>query len=217
MITLKQLNNDGQATVQQFADYKAMSAFVKQYGVSPTAVYNTGRKTTDPRYVAPIAPHYFERLTKKRAATFAPKPTAEVVNEPSEVTYATILESRDYHTDKACCSVVSMATALNIPFVEAQAFLAKRGRKTNKGASMTMIRMAYKDAGKLMRSEHQDYMVKPSSQLKTIAQTCREYSKGTWVLLVSGHILTIKNGQPQDWTKATSRHRVKAVWHIADC
>ena len=49
----------------QFADYKEMSRFVKQYGVSPTQVYNTGRKLTDPRYAAPLPPYYMKRVTKK--------------------------------------------------------------------------------------------------------------------------------------------------------
>lgn len=216
MIYLKQRNSDGQDLIKAFDNYKAMAAFVKDFNVSPTAVYNTGRKPTDPRYVKPFAPYYFERLTKKAATAFnvAPKPTSEVVNEPTEVTYGTIQGERAYHMDSNCCSAVSMATAINIPFTKAQEYLANRGRKHRKGASLWTIKMAYKDAGKALKAMHQNYILEPSNRLKTIAQTCRELNKGTFVLLVRGHILTIKNGVPQDWTKTTSRHRVQAVYVV---
>lgn len=216
MIYLKHLIAEDKYLLKQFDDYKAMAAFVRDYDVSPTAVYNTGRKPTDPRYVKPFGPHYFERITKKAVMAFdaSPKPTSEVVNEPTEVTYASIKEDRNYHLDNACCSVISMATAMNISFAEAQKYLANRGRKHGKGANMSMIRMAYKDAGKTLKAIHQDYMLTKTPKLKTISQTCREFSKGTFVLLVRGHILTIKNGVPQDWTQTNSRHRVCAVFVV---
>ena len=202
--------------VLYFADYKEMSRFVKQYNVSPTAVYNTGRKTTDPRYSAPLAPYYFERLTKKHAAKFVKKPTAAIIDEAQEIMYETIKTSEAFLKDNGCCSVVSMATACNIPFEQAQALMASVGRKHGKGVSVAQIKNAYKKFNKRL-SNHFDFRSSLDVQtkdLKTISQICREYSKGTYVLLVRGHILTIKNGVPQDWTKVTSRHRVQAVYSV---
>lgn len=199
-----------------FADYKEMSRFVKQYNVSPTAVYNTGRKPTDPRYSAPLAPYYFERLTKKHAAKFVKKPTQVAIDEATEITYEAIKTSYAYLNDKGCCSVISMATACNIPFEQAQDLLKSVGRKHGKGVQMTQILNAYKKRKKVLQPVHENYkkIGVQSKHLKTISQTCREFNKGTYVLSVRGHILTIKNGVPQDWTKPTSRHRVMAVYTV---
>ena len=204
--------------VLRFADYKEMSRFVKQYNVSPTAVYNTGRKPTDPRYCAPLAPYYFERLTKKHAAKFVKKPTAAAIDEATEITYESIRTSSAYLNDKGCCSVISMATACNMPFEQAQDLLKSVGRQHGKGVQMPQIQHAYMKYNKVLKCVHENYksIGAQSRHLETLSQTCRRFNKGTYVVFVRGHVLTIKNGVPQDWTKSTSRHRVRAVYTVAN-
>jgi len=79
MITLRMPNSTGEFLYKEFDTYKVMSDFCKDSDVSPTKVYNSGRKLTDPRYCAPIAPLYFERVTKKQA--LVKKPIVQAVEE----------------------------------------------------------------------------------------------------------------------------------------
>lgn len=202
MITLRMPNSTGEFLYKEFDTYKDMSVFVKEHGVSPTKVYNSGRKPTDPRYCAPFAPLYFERVTKNRNAK------TPLVVAVEEVTYETCKTSAAYQNDRGCCSVISMATALNISFEEAQTFLKRAGRKPNDGAYTSQIKMAYR-LSKHKVSTVANYFGRTGP---TISQLCREMPRGTFVVLIRNHVLTIKNGVPQDWTSPSSRHRVREVF-----
>ena len=206
MITIKfqPLNSD--FTFETFENYKAMSAFAKIHKQSPTQIYNTGRKPTDPRYSTPLAPMFFQRVTKKQANV--KKPITKAVQE---VMYSDVQSSDAYQHDARCCSVVSMATAINISFEAAQTIMKRAGRKHGCGAYPIQTKRGYALSGHHM-DEVADWTFK--NKKPTIAQVCREFHTGTYVLAISGHILTIKNGIPQDWTKPTSRHRVKTVFVI---
>ncbi len=206
MINLRFLNIKNEFEYVSFENYKLMSAYAKIHKQSPTHIYNTGRKPTDPRYSAPLAPMFFERITKKTIKA-AKKPVAKAVNE---VTYEDIKKESAFQTDRGCCSVISMATAMNIPFTNAQTYLQRSGRHVNKGASMTQIAIAYRLSGHELTTA-EDYSLE---KRPTISQVCRKFSKGTFVLLIRGHILTIKNGVPQDWTKPNSRHHVIKVFTV---
>lgn len=206
MINLRFLNDHNKFEYISFDNYKMMSAYAKIHKQSPTQIYNTGRKPTDPRYVAPKAPMFYERITKKVAKNVK-KPIVEAIQE---VTYEDIKKESAYMKDSGCCSVISMATALNIPFTTAQTYLKRGGRKISKGASMSSIKIAYRLSGHELHSFKNYINVKRP----TISQVCRQFSKGTFVLSVRGHILTIKNGVPQDWTSSSSRHQVIQILQV---
>jgi len=206
MITLRMPNSTGEFLYKEFDTYKVMSDFCKDSDVSPTKVYNSGRKPTDPRYCAPIAPLYFERVTKKQALVKKP-----IVQAVEEVMYSDVRMSEAYQHDARCCSVVSMATAINISFAAAQTVMKRAGRKHGAGAYPVQTKTGYALTGHKME-EVADWTFRDKKP--TISQICREYNVGTYVLAIRGHILTIKNGIPQDWTKPTSRHRVKTVFVI---
>jgi len=174
----------------QFNDYKEFSNWCKFRGYKVSHMYKDGVDG-------------WTRVTKRqaRAAQVAP----ETINE---VTYETIKEDFNYRDDKACCSVVSMAVALQIPFAKAQSYLKSSGRVHGRGVHMAAIKDAYIKA-KHCLVKNREYTAKSM----TIAQACREFSEGTHILSINGHILTITNGVPQDWTKTNSRHRVTEIFN----
>ena len=183
MITLIH-NEHGQV---QFNNYKEFSNWCKVHGFKVSHMYKDGVGG-------------WTRITKRKAKMVLP--TTE-----SEVTYETIKSDVLFQDDDRCCSVVSMATALQIPFEKAQAYLKRCGRKHRRGANMITIKDAYIKAGHILAKnyEYNDHSM-------TIAQACRKFNEGTHVLLVRGHILTIINGVPHDWTKTNSRHRVQTMY-----
>ena len=59
------VRNERTGEVKEFASYKDMSVWAKSIGVSPTIIYNYGRKLSDPRYPVGQDSYGWQRVSKK--------------------------------------------------------------------------------------------------------------------------------------------------------
>ena len=147
--------------------------------------------------------------------------------------YKTIENSTAYKLDKNCCTVVASSIAFNVPFEEMQTYFFKHGRKRNKGYWMRkIIKEIAKDYGykittfkkKRFYNSHklksENYFWNPETNEKMLknasitVNNCASYlGKGTYILGVSRHVLALKNGIVEDWSKGSKR-RVEKIYKI---
>tara|TARA_A100000171_G_C2109866_1_gene134424 strand:+ start:387 stop:956 length:570 start_codon:yes stop_codon:yes gene_type:complete len=149
--------------------------------------------------------------------------------------YKTIKNSTAYKLDKNCCTVVASSIAFNVPFEEMQTYFFKHGRKRNRGYWMrNIIKEIAKDYGYKVTSYDKinDYHYIDKKRVNTscfwnhetnektlencsiTVNNCSAYlGKGTYILGVSRHVLALKNGIVEDWTKGR-KHRINRIYKI---
>ena len=143
--------------------------------------------------------------------------------------YKTIENSTAYKLDKNCCTVVASSIAFNVPFEEMQTYFFKHGRKRNKGYWMrSIIKEIAKDYGYKVTTflKEKKYNIKGSYFINTetnekmlkntsiTVNNCSSYlGKGIYILGVSRHVLALKNGIVEDWTKGR-KHRINKIYKI---
>ena len=143
--------------------------------------------------------------------------------------YKTIENSTAYKLDKNCCTVVASSIAFNVPFEEMQTYFFKHGRKRNRGYWMrNIIKEIARDYGykvttfekKNPYNEKGSYFWNPETNEKMLknasitVNNCSAYlGKGTYILGVSRHVLALKNGIVEDWTKGR-KHRINRIYKI---
>jgi hypothetical protein len=108
------------------------------------------------------------------------------------------------YKDYNFCSVVAVATAFNISAGRAHRLLAKKGRVNRRGPEWSWLTDVIREEAK----RHGKY----ASFTKdwdgvTINQFKKAHPTGTWILAVKGHVLTLKDGEFQDWTADTAGRR----------
>lgn len=132
---------------------------------------------------------------------------------------------KKYYKDTGFCAVIAIATACKISFGKARAMCKKLGRPDRKGTPLPII-------GEVIR--RRGYRAKPLTtfdlntkggwtwytdrsdweyvghHLKTMPN---KLPKGTYMILVRNHILTMVDGKINDWSEGRSL-RVQRVWEI---
>jgi hypothetical protein len=93
-----------------------------------------------------------------------------------------------------------------MPWHEAQAILAKYGRRRNKGLACTIVNRVYKD---VLGVECTVFNDRP-----TLAQFVRANPKGKFIVRVARHVFVIKNGKQHDTFLNGARKRVHAYWAL---
>jgi hypothetical protein len=87
--------------------------------------------------------------------------------------------------------------------------MRRAGRKKRKGASLDQIYAAFDETG---------YALMPTEQWltgATVTKAFKSLSKDkVYVVLIRGHIFTVRNGEPMDWIEPGRRHMVKQVWEV---
>jgi hypothetical protein len=141
------------------------------------------------------------------------------------MTYNEIKKSLAYKSDRGCCTVVASSIALGVPFKEMQSYFFKHGRKRNRGYHYNFIidKLArdYNCKINLIYKLEKDnsYIYSNSGEvfLRGVSLTpnnCTNYlSSGTYVLGTSGHVLAVKDGVVEDWTRGR-KQRVKRIWEF---
>tara|TARA_R110001606_G_scaffold199387_2_gene347072 strand:- start:3108 stop:3731 length:624 start_codon:yes stop_codon:yes gene_type:complete len=188
---------------QAFADYSEMSVWAKAHKISPTKLYNTGRKPTDKRYVAFVNYRHFQ-ATKVTKATFEAHTTNTV--KPAR-TFADVREDAIAAGDRNYCAPLAIALATDTSFTKSAEMMETYGRKKGKGSSVNMITRSLRSLG--FKIEDQPQFAKGT--VSTIAN--RLEADSTYMVQVRRHIICVKNGEVQDWT-AGRKHRVTHVWKI---
>ena len=137
--------------------------------------------------------------------------------------YAEIAMTKEYNSDKNCCTVVASSIAFNVPFDEMQNYFFQHGRKRNRGYHMyKIIPEIAKDYGYKAERFHKvpngyynsetKETILPSISL-TVKNCTKYLTKGTFILGVREHVLAVKNGKVEDWTRGR-KHRVKYIYRI---
>lgn len=137
--------------------------------------------------------------------------------------YSEIAKTQEYNSDRNCCTVVASSIAFNVPFDEMQNYFFQHGRKRNKGYNMyKIVPEIAKDYGYKAEKFHKvpngyynsetKETILPSISL-TVKNCTKYLTKGTFILGVREHVLAVKNGKVEDWTRGR-KHRVKYIYKI---
>jgi ABC-type bacteriocin/lantibiotic exporter with double-glycine peptidase domain len=112
----------------------------------------------------------------------------------------------DRFRESGDCTVKALAIAGQMPYKKAHAHLAEHGRKPRKGMTLNPLKEAYEKAGLVLK------------QVMTGARTINQFEQRAdktkvYLVLTRGHIVAVRHGVVQDWTKGR-RHQPKLVWEV---
>jgi len=112
--------------------------------------------------------------------------------------------SQDYGEARDC-AVRAVTLATGVPYARVHATMGRMGRRNRCGARFSHIEGTVKALGFEMKEiPHRANIVR---------KITAELQSGSFLVLVSGHILCVKDGSVQDWTDGRA-HRVKKVFEI---
>ena len=126
-------------------------------------------------------------------------------------------ESKLAQSETRDCVVRAFASALDWDYNKAHRFVATEFLRQPKCGTMKFIptmNQMVQEGRKLGRKS-----IKPITDpgIKTVGQFVKWYDKGTYIIVISRHAFTIKDGQVVggNWNDAERmRCRIKAVWKI---
>lgn len=121
--------------------------------------------------------------------------------------YTTLKESSEFYKEANDCTVKALAVVTDLPYAKAWNLMAQQGRRSRKGATMTMVLKALKNAG----FDAQD--VSQCITEKTVKGIEQRRLKDCYLVTTASHVLAIKHGLVQDWTSGRL-HRIQKVWRI---
>jgi len=127
-------------------------------------------------------------------------------------TYESLVQAAShYPNEKNYCAVIALALSLGINFGKARKILLEQGRKTGEGTLPRATHRAIEQGGKRI-----EYM--PRSSTGTVGTLTRRLpSKGTFLIHVARHILTVVDGKVQDWSITQKpRMAVRMVFQVID-
>lgn len=125
----------------------------------------------------------------------------------------------DSINDKNDCSVRAIANAYNISYEEAHKNCAEFGRKNKDG-------MYCRDMNRLINFKGHSYLIQFKGTtypdyggLKhkgtSLRNFIKSYAEGTWLVMITGHFLVVKNGRIFDKGLCQSRSHVIYAWRIS--
>jgi len=117
----------------------------------------------------------------------------------------------DAKVDKNDCTVVAIAVTTGISYSEAQALLAKAGRKRNKGVGSIVYHGVIRELGFTIKDIRKNLIAKT---VRTIERELAENYGDCKVLIgVRGHVLSWNGKKIVDWS-AGRMHRITSAYHI---
>lgn len=108
--------------------------------------------------------------------------------------------------EKNDCTVRALATATNMPYLEAHALLKDHGRRTRSGVRITPLINAYRAA---MGVEYQKVAGRP-----TLNRFAQDHSTGTWIVRLKDHVFVLKDGVQYDMIVNGPRRQVLGYWLV---
>jgi hypothetical protein len=108
------------------------------------------------------------------------------------------------------CSVIALAVSCDLSYKDAHEILSQKGRKTGKGVLTNEILSAVVIAGKTHQNVTEIFK---HNYGKTVGSIEKAGLKETYLVITSGHVLTMKDGKALDWTSGRS-HRIQSVYRI---
>tara|TARA_R110002020_G_scaffold73987_2_gene189670 strand:- start:910 stop:1389 length:480 start_codon:yes stop_codon:yes gene_type:complete len=135
--------------------------------------------------------------------------------------YEDIKKSKAYLNDKGCCTVVASAIAFNVPFERMQeVFKVAIGRRKNSGVRFTyFVDKLAKTYGYKVESFQScnnfgtlsNNIKKVTKSALTVATAEKALTSGNYILSMSGHVASLKNGIVEDWSRGSKR-RIKKIY-----
>jgi len=108
------------------------------------------------------------------------------------------------------CSVRAFATALDVTYDAAHKFVKDTYDRVNRKGCEKMVKVTSKLKGKVLNIEGTEFDINPLNKKfitnkyklhgevierkKTVKSFIKDFSKGIYLVMVSGHVFTVKNG-----------------------
>ena len=131
-------------------------------------------------------------------------------------TYEQLQEVARRYGETDDCTVKGIATLFGCTYGVAHRALQKNGRKHRKGATWYVIDKAVKTLAWRFSAIVEEHGV-PHANLQyaklikfeapTIAQFMRKHPKGSYLLVMNGHVAAVRDGVLYDWTEKTAKRR----------
>lgn len=121
-----------------------------------------------------------------------------------------ISSTDEYKKDNNACTVVTLSVIADIPFDEAQAVMAAKGRKFRRGMYRNDWLPTFRTFCDL--ESFRDYEGRAVSVF--MREEKRLIENNTIVIQVKGHVFAVQNGVIEDWMDATRRHRIVKMWIV---
>ncbi len=110
--------------------------------------------------------------------------------------------------EKSDCSVISLAVAACVPYVEAARHMRLHGRKWNQG-------MYSDDHARALKNWRKNSIKKIRPPAKTVAGLKKLIDNfGTYIVGVRGHVFTIRQGRIWDARPPKPNQKVTELWKV---
>lgn len=125
-----------------------------------------------------------------------------------------IYKAIKHEKENNCCTVVATAIACDVRFSKAKRIVASiANRKKGRGVAFKAYQHEiFKALGKKLKPCVNWTSYRTVSSLEKWANSLDNANK-TFLVYISGHVLTIRHGKVIDWTQGR-RHIVKAVYEV---
>lgn len=131
---------------------------------------------------------------------------------PSPVVYTDGGREPEHKWEKNDCTVRALATATNQPYAMAHEFMSRNGRRPGSGAFFHSIVARHK--GKVLGYKLEE--VRPVARargLRTFLYRNPQFRQGTWILQMSRHVATLKDGKLLDSFDSSAKE-IRGAWKV---
>lgn len=155
---------------------------------------------------------YFEDVPSWEKTEGKPKrKTTTLIVDRVLVASKTIKEGLEASDSKNDCTVLAVAHGFEISYDKAYEYLKMLGREPNKGFRLTFFLRQWSQLRTVIFNKHVNIM--PLRKSITLGTFIKENPNGTFILSISGHVNTLKNGKLLDY-KLTARSRLYGAFEI---
>lgn len=118
---------------------------------------------------------------------------------------AAVISNEAFETND--CTVKAVAIACNVAYRVAHKAMANQGRKNRQGSYVPNIHRAIESLG------YKVERVETTAKTVTTLEKDSALRKGHFVAYISRHILAVKDGVVEDWSRG-SRRRIESVYRV---
>ena len=129
----------------------------------------------------------------------------------SQRKYESIRKASAKAGEKNDCAVVGISIAARVPYNKAHDALTKHGRVPRRGTYPHQIKRALESLG--CEIEITSRPLQPNGSRYTAKTIGKRFKRGYFLVVYSGHVAAMINGNIEDWTD-NRNHRVVEAWRI---
>lgn len=144
------------------------------------------------------------------------------------IRYESCVRAGNKMRDGGFCGVIALATALQIPFKKAFYLLEAKGRKKGKGSSPQAMFEIIEELGFKVeiiqckrnlhyRGDDRKFLKldeQYDDRIKTVITAQKHLPKtGKYICFVGSHVLTIRNGNVEDWSEGR-KNQIVMIWKV---